>query len=63
MTHVTPEPIFQVATGFMAAKHLFVANEVGLFEQLADGPATLDELLIRALKTKVRELSVIYSHG
>src|SRR5215213_10396509 len=44
MSDVTPEPIFQVASGFMAAKHLFVANEVGLFEQLADGPATLDEL-------------------
>jgi SAM-dependent methyltransferase len=44
MTNVTPEPIFQVASGFMAAKHLFVANEVGLFEQLADGPVTLDEL-------------------
>ena len=44
MTEVTPEPIFEVASGFMAAKHLFVANEVGLFEQLADGPATLDEL-------------------
>ena len=43
-TAVTPDPIFQVASGFMAAKHLFVANEVGLFEQLADGPATLDEL-------------------
>ena len=47
MTDVTPEPIFQVASGFMAAKHLFVANEVGLFEQLADGPATLDELAER----------------
>jgi hypothetical protein len=34
----TPELIFQIASGFMAAKHLFVANEVGLFEQLADGP-------------------------
>lgn len=44
MSDVTPEPIFQVASGFMAAKHLFVANEVGLFEQLADEPATLDEL-------------------
>ena len=44
MTELTPEPIFEVASGFMAAKHLFVANEVGLFEQLADGPATLDEL-------------------
>src|SRR4026208_1336903 len=28
----------------MAAKHLFIANEVGLFERLAEGPATLDEL-------------------
>ena len=44
MTDVAPEPVFRVASGFMAAKHLFVANEVGLFEQLADGPATLDEL-------------------
>lgn len=44
MTDVTPEPIFEVASGFMAAKHLFVANEVRLFEQLADGPATLDDL-------------------
>jgi len=47
MADVTPEPIFQVASGFMAAKHLFVANEVGLFEQLAEGPATLDELAER----------------
>ncbi len=47
MTEVTPEPIFEVASGFMAAKHLFVANEVGLFEQLADGPATLEELAER----------------
>ena len=44
MTDVAPEPVFRVASGFMAAKHLLVANEVGLFEQLADGPATLDEL-------------------
>jgi DNA-binding IclR family transcriptional regulator len=32
----------------MAAKHLFVANEVGLFEELAEGPATLDELARRS---------------
>ncbi len=32
---VTPEPIFQTALGFMAAKHLFVANEICLFEALA----------------------------
>ena len=28
----------------MAAKHLFMANEFGLFEKLAEGPATLDTL-------------------
>jgi Dimerisation domain len=44
MAEVTPDLIFQVANGFMAAKHLFVANEVGLFEALADAPATLDDL-------------------
>ena len=47
MTGVTPEPIFQVASGFMAAKHLFVANEVGVFAHLAAGPAALDELAQR----------------
>lgn len=47
MTNNTPESIFQVASGFMASKHLFVANEIGLFAQLAAGPATLDELAVR----------------
>jgi hypothetical protein len=41
---VTPEPIMRIATGFMASKHLFVANELGLFEQLGGGPQTLAEL-------------------
>ena len=45
---VAPDPIFQIASGFMAAKHLFVVNEVGLFEELAEGPATLDELVRRS---------------
>ena len=44
---VTPEAILAVATGFMAAKHLFVANEIGLFSALADGPLSLDELAER----------------
>jgi hypothetical protein len=44
MTAVTPESIMKVAMGFMAAKHLFVASEVGLFEALAAGPATIQEL-------------------
>jgi hypothetical protein len=41
MADVKPDPIFQVASGFLAAKHLFVAVEIGLFEKLAQGPATL----------------------
>jgi len=44
VTGITPESILQVASGFMASKHLFVANEIGLFDKLAPGPATLDEL-------------------
>ena len=44
MTAVTPESILKVAIAFMAAKHLFVASEVGLFEALAAGPATIEEL-------------------
>jgi SAM-dependent methyltransferase len=44
---VTPDPILQLAMGFMASKHLFVANEIGLFQRLAAGPATLDELAQR----------------
>jgi hypothetical protein len=47
MSDMTPESIFQVASGFMAAKHLFVANEIGLFEKLALGPATLEQLAAR----------------
>jgi len=43
-TAVSPEAIFEIASGFMAAKQLFIANEVGLFEALGDGPADLAEL-------------------
>jgi SAM-dependent methyltransferase len=44
MAEITPDPIMRIASGFMAAKHLFVACEIGIFENLAPGPATLDEL-------------------
>src|SRR5262245_32761029 len=44
MADVKPDPIFQVASGFLGAKLLFVAVEIGLFEQLAKGPATLEEM-------------------
>jgi O-methyltransferase domain/Dimerisation domain len=44
---VDPAPLFQVASGFMAAKHLFAASELGLFAALADGPATVHEIAQR----------------
>jgi ubiquinone/menaquinone biosynthesis C-methylase UbiE len=43
----TPEPILKIAMGFMAAKHLFAASELGLFEALANGPAKLEDLANR----------------
>ena len=48
MADITPDPIMRIATGFMAAKHLFVASEIGVFENLANGPATLDELAAKS---------------
>lgn len=44
---VTPEPIMQTALGFLAAQQLFSANDAGIFEHLADSPATLEELADR----------------
>ena len=44
---VTPEPIIRLASGFMAAKHLFAANELGIFEALAESPATIGALAAR----------------
>ena len=41
---IDPDSIIHLAMGFMASKHLFVANEIGLFRCLAAGGATLDEL-------------------
>ncbi|WP_042372953.1 class I SAM-dependent methyltransferase [Streptacidiphilus neutrinimicus] len=42
-----PGPVIQTACGFMAAKHLFAAGELGLFECLADGPADLATIAAR----------------
>ena len=58
MPDVTPDPIMKIAMGFMAAKHLFAANEVGLFEGLAAGPASITEL---AKKTNIpaRTLAIV----
>ena len=44
---MTPDVIMQTAMGFMAAKHLFAANDLGVFEALGQGPANLDELAAR----------------
>ena len=42
----------RLASGFMAAKHLFAASELGLFEALAESPATLDALAARTGLTR-----------
>src|SRR5262245_32551640 len=47
MPAITPEPIVKIATGFMVAKHLFVASEIGLFAALRSEPASLEELASR----------------
>ncbi|MBW3548413.1 MAG: methyltransferase domain-containing protein [Actinobacteria bacterium] len=49
---VSPEPVMRLASGFMAAKHLFAANELGLFEALADAPTTIDGLAARTGLTR-----------
>jgi O-methyltransferase domain/Dimerisation domain len=37
----------KVALGFMAAKYLFAASEIGLFDALASGPPNLEEIANR----------------
>ena len=48
LADVTPDPVMRIALGFMAAKHLFVASEIGIFENLAVAPATLNELAAKS---------------
>jgi hypothetical protein len=55
---VSPAPLLQLAIGFMASKHLFVANELGLFARLASGPASLPDLA-EALATPERTLRIV----
>ena len=47
MSEMTPEPIMKIAVGYIAAKHLLIANEIGLFEKLARGSLTLEALAER----------------
>lgn len=48
----SPESLMRIASGFMSAKHLFAASELGLFEALADAPATVDALAARTGLTR-----------
>jgi len=43
----SPELVLRLATGFMASKHLFAAAELGIFESLREGPATLEQISAR----------------
>lgn len=58
MVSVSPHIIYEIGSGFMRAQHLFVAAEIGVFEQLVDGPATLEELVQRT-HTPARGLRII----
>ncbi|MEU9663846.1 methyltransferase [Streptomyces chartreusis] len=41
---ITPEAIKKTAEGFMASKYLFTASELGVFQQLAAGSLTTEEV-------------------
>lgn len=47
MDDITPDPIMQIASGFMATKFLFVANEFRFFDALQDSPVGLAGLAAR----------------
>lgn len=49
---LTPESIMRLASGFMSAKHLFAASELGVFEAIADSPATIERLAARTGLTR-----------
>lgn len=55
---VTPEPIIRTIAGVMAAQHLMVANEVGIFEALGDDTLTLHELTERT-ELPVRSVRIV----
>ncbi len=59
-TNKAPDPqlIFDTATGFMRAKHLFVAAELGVFEALANGGKPLAQIA-RDLKLPPRTARII----
>jgi SAM-dependent methyltransferase len=69
---VTAEPIMKIAMGFMAAKYLFAATEIGLFDALARGPESLEELAsrtdiplrtLRIVAAAMVSLGLVEQHG
>ncbi|MFL6145025.1 MAG: methyltransferase [Labedaea sp.] len=48
----SPAPIIDLLSGFRAAKFLMAANELGVFEALADAPANLEVLATRTGLTR-----------
>ncbi|MEI2700549.1 MAG: methyltransferase dimerization domain-containing protein [Microthrixaceae bacterium] len=58
-TTTSPASILQVAAGYMASKHLFAANQLGIFEALADAPTDLRALAARTgLTNRAARISV-----
>jgi len=53
----------KIAMGFMAAKYLFVATEVGVFDVLARGPASLGELASSRSVFRTLSLSGLWTIG
>lgn len=47
MDDINPDPIMQIASGFMAAKFLFTASQFGFFDALKGDPADLSALSAR----------------
>jgi SAM-dependent methyltransferase len=49
---VSPAPIIDLVSGFRSAKFLMAASELGVFEALADAPATLEVIATRTGLTR-----------
>lgn len=54
----TPEDIFRIAFGYMASKALFAAVHLRVFDELADGPRSLEQLL-KATGAEERSFSTL----
>jgi hypothetical protein len=71
MAQITPDPIMRIAMGFMAAKHLFVANEIGCAAPFArltrtrarafTGSVAVSPLRLTCARTRERRLACLSS--